>query len=51
MPITDANIIAQALANIELESLHLSPELSEKLKAQDSSGLNTDQLLDMLRER
>ncbi len=50
MPITDNNAVTQACANVQLESLQISPELRACLNAPESERLTTDQILAMLRD-
>lgn len=51
MLIIDDSAIKQAQANIELESLQISPELTALLSAPVSERLSTDKLLAILREQ
>ena len=50
MPITNTNSLIQALANIKLESLSLSPEMKELVnKAITDKSIDTTYLLNILR--
>lgn len=50
MPITNKNAVIQALANIKLESLFLSKEITELLnKALTDDSIDTTYLLNLLR--
>ena len=51
MPITDNNMIIQALANVRLASLTVSPELRAQLNTPASKRSTTEQLLAMIRTR
>lgn len=51
MPITDNNAIIQALANVRLASLTISPELWVHLNTPPSKRPTTEQLLAMIRAR
>jgi len=52
IPITNANTLVQALANIRLESLYLSEDIKELLtKALTDSTITTEHILSILRSK
>lgn len=51
MPITDADSLLQATANIRLEGLSMSEEMQRELDQAKSGSMTSDDLLNIIRAR